>query len=112
MTNAEIVRQHLEALNAKDAALVKSMVAEDATLRSQGKTVPHVDVLQTEQDEWKQHPERKYVADEILSEGDKVAVRCTMMDDGSTPTLEMLVLHYLKDGKIARTEVGLISPRP
>ncbi|GAG09943.1 unnamed protein product [marine sediment metagenome] len=111
MTNKEIVRRYFDAINAKDLALAMSMVAEQATLHSQGKTLPYEDVMQIEQEEWKEHPERKYVADEMLAEGEKVAVRCTMMDDGHTPTLEMLALHHLQNGKITRTEVGLISPR-
>lgn len=110
MSNKDIVGRHIEALNAKDMTRVKRMVSEQCTLHSQGKIVPYAEVMRMEQEEWKEHPQRKYVIDELLEDGDKVAARCTMMDDGCTPTLEMLVLAHLLKGKFTRFEVGLITP--
>ena len=98
-TNSEIVRAYFDAINAKDLALANSMVAEECMMHSGDDTVSYSDAIQAEQEGWKDNPNRKYVIDELLAEGDKVAGRWTILNDGSAPTFEMLSIWDMQDGK-------------
>lgn len=105
--NKELVRRYFDAINAKDVSLANRMVAKQCTIHSGGKTHPYAEALRAEQAGWKENPNRKYVIDELIAEGDKVAARWTMMNDGRTPTVEMLSIWHVHDGKFTRGEHGL-----
>ena len=111
--NKAVVRRFFEAYNETSVgtpeafAAFSEVVAEDYANRS-GTEGPWSILAQgfdlsTFSPRWEEyvrdHPARRLVIDDIIGEGDKVAVRMTLFDKGK-PTANQVVMFRLSDGKI------------
>ena len=108
--NKAVVRRYHDILNDKTVeapealAAFGEVLAEDYASRS-GTEGPWSTLYQglPSETRWEEHvrrhPTRRVVIDDIIGEGDKVAIRWTRFEEGK-PTANAVVMFRLSDGKI------------